>query len=159
MGAERGGSETFKASVEAANERGLKVAGSWLNWSKFVPEGERTAAAKGDIVTVTVDKDGFLRKLEHAGGGAAANGPGVVGAVPVGGTGRSATQDRRIVREVALKAAVDFLGAKMRAIALAGGTGGPTSEAVAGFRAEHVTALAEKLAAWITAGEEGAGDE
>jgi len=88
--------------VEAVNERGLKIDGVWRNVSKFavgvvLPE-------RGQQVTCTLDKGGFLRAVVAADGSAL---------TPSSPTPASpSTKDRTITRLAVLKAAAEFGAAR-----------------------------------------------
>lgn len=136
--------EVVKVGVEAANDRGIKYLGEWHNWSKWAKE--RPAVQKGDIIAVHLDKDGFIRRVE---GGRP---PATVAPPAAGGYGRSPETERHIARQVAVKAAVDFLTAQMAARAtvqaahIRAGTAPPET---APIKADHITQLADRVAAWI----------
>ncbi len=91
--------------VTHANEKGIRldVSDGWLNVSKFavgvvIPE-------KGESVTVTLDKGGFIRAIEHAGDAGARPAP-----LPVAGGSHAVPtdKDRTITRLACLKAAAEF---------------------------------------------------
>lgn len=97
-------STTVAGRVEAANERGLKIDGAWLNVSKYavgvvLPE-------RGADVALTLDKAGFIRSCELVGGLPA----------PVCGASDApaapSTKDRTITRLACLKAAAEFAASR-----------------------------------------------
>ena len=98
--------------VEGVNDNGIKVNGRWLNYSKFF-KGERNPA-KGASVTMVVGefngKD-YLNELTVIGTAlpGAPSTPSTGGYASGGFGGRSSETDKRIARQVALKAAVDFV--------------------------------------------------
>src|SRR6266849_2181962 len=79
--------------VEAANERGIKVAGEWRNVSKFHPVD---LPERGARVRLELDAKGFIRSLQ------------VLDAAP--SSTPSGSRDRTITRLAVLKAASNFLG-------------------------------------------------
>jgi hypothetical protein len=89
--------------VEAANERGLKIDGAWLNVSKYavgvvLPE-------RGADVALTLDKAGFIRNCELLNGLPAIAGASDAPSAP-------STKDRTITRLAILKAAAEFGAAR-----------------------------------------------
>lgn len=97
-------STTVTGRIEAANERGLKIDGAWLNVSKYavgvvLPE-------RGADVALTLDKAGFIRSCELLGGLPA----------PVCGASDApaapSQKDRTITRLAILKAAAEFGAAR-----------------------------------------------
>jgi hypothetical protein len=78
--------------VEASNASGLKIAGAWVNVSRFKPVELPEAGAH---VRREVDPRGYIRELE-------------VMKQPVGSP--RATRDETIARLAVLKAAANFLG-------------------------------------------------
>jgi hypothetical protein len=98
-------SSQFTGVVRSVNEKGLKLEGheSWFNVSKYavgvvLPE-------RGETVTCTLDKAGFLRCVEL-----------VEGALPriAGGSDavRPSSKDRTITRLAVLKAAAEYAASK-----------------------------------------------
>lgn len=125
-----GNTTTLTGTVTACNPQGIRLLGhqDWLNFSRFgnldVPH-----PALGEKVTVQVDGRGFIKALDILEG--SAHGSTDHATAP---TAPAEDPDRRqalIIRQVAVKAAVDFLA--------------PRSEA----KSEHILALAEKLETWI----------
>ena len=99
-------SSTFTGRVVSVNPKGLKLEGhdTWVNFSKFAVG--IVAPERGDTVSVTVDKAGFVRSvtlldspLPVAGGSDAAR------PVPT-------DKDRTITRLAVLKAAAEFGAAR-----------------------------------------------
>lgn len=98
-------SSQFTGRVVSVNEKGLKLEGheSWLNVSKYavgvvLPE-------RGETVTCTLDKSGFLRAVE------------VIGGLPRVAGGSDAppapsSKDRTITRLAVLKAAAEYAASK-----------------------------------------------
>ena len=88
--------------VVAVNEKGIRFEGaeSWSNYSKFavgiVPP------SRGDTVSVTFDRQGFIRAIVPADGRAATNG------VTSAHRALSSDRDRTISRLAVLKAAAEF---------------------------------------------------
>jgi hypothetical protein len=99
-------SSTFTGRVASVNPKGLKLDGdaSWLNFSKFAVG--IVAPERGDTVSVTVDKAGFVRSVTL-----------LDGPLPVAG-GSDVTRtaptdkDRTITRLAVLKAAAEFAAAR-----------------------------------------------
>jgi hypothetical protein len=102
-------SSQFTGVVRSVNEKGLKLEGheSWLNFSKFATD--IVPPERGETVTVTLDKSGFLRAVE--------------GALPriAGGSDSKAPnetlnnlqhKDRTITRLAVLKAAAEYAASK-----------------------------------------------
>lgn len=102
-----GSSETtLTGRVVSVNEKGIKFegAGEWLNASKFavglvMPE-------RGQTVTVTVDRQGFMRSCM------AADGAAVDAAAPRSQNGSGVQKDRTITRLAVLKAAAEYAASK-----------------------------------------------
>jgi len=97
-------SSTFTGRVVSVNEKGIKLDGhtDWLNYSKFAED--LVAPGRGQTVTVTVDRQGFIRSVQHA--------EGPPGAIPTQNGAHSASsghheRDRTITRLAVLKAAVE----------------------------------------------------
>ena len=92
--------EFVTGRVVSVNDKGLKLDGQseWFNVSKYavgvvLPE-------RGETVTVTLDKAGFLRGVAPADGAAPAR--------VAGGSDTPSTKDRTITRLAVLKAAAEF---------------------------------------------------
>ena len=108
-------SSTFTGRVASVNEKGIRLDGhtDWLNFSKFAED--LVAPDRGQCVTVTVDRQGFIRSVQNAEAGP--------GAVP-GQNGRSEPasgqntampthdRDRTITRLAVLKAAAEYAASK-----------------------------------------------
>lgn len=91
--------------VRSVNDKGLKLEGqeSWLNFSKFAVG--IVAPERGQLVTCTLDKAGFLRAVVAAESSAPriAGGSDARPAVPT-------ARERTITRLAVLKAAAEFAG-------------------------------------------------
>jgi hypothetical protein len=96
-------SSTFTGRVAAVNAKGLRLEGweHWANFSKFA-EGI-VAPERGDTVTVTLDKAGFLRAVVQQSGFP----PAVAGASDAPKPAVT-DKDRTITRLAVLKAAAEF---------------------------------------------------
>jgi hypothetical protein len=90
--------------VDQANDSGVQIAGQWYNRSKFKPV---VLPARGERVRLEV-KDGFIRAVLSAAGGAAAPSP----AAPMGA---GAERDQQIRRLALIKAAAGYLAARPEA--------------------------------------------
>jgi len=95
-------SSTFTGRVVSVNPKGIKLEGhsEWLNFSKFAVG--IVAPERGDTVSVTVDKAGFVRSVTL-----------LEGPLPVAGGSDAArptatTKDLTITRLAVLKAAAEF---------------------------------------------------
>ena len=84
--------QQVEGTVEAVNANGLKIAGAWVNVSRFKPIELPEAGAH---VRVQVDDRGYIRSLEVLG----------ERATPVS---RSPNRDQMIARLTVLKAAANF---------------------------------------------------
>jgi len=80
--------QTLTATVEAVNERGVKVQGEWRNYSSYAQNGDidRTVQA-GDVAELELTGTGWVRKLRvvqraqtQQNGQAAPHAPSAVGA-------------------------------------------------------------------------------
>jgi hypothetical protein len=96
--------QTVSGQVESTNDRGLKFDGEWLNYSKFF-KGDKPE--RGDDVEMVVDGKWINGVKILAGRSPAPSRNGTGRGAPV----RSDETNLRIARQVALKAAVDGLGA------------------------------------------------
>lgn len=123
-----------EATSSRAGKRGVKLGETWYDVSRFA--GDVALPPKGATVALHLDKDGYIRRID------AGDAPAAAPHEPAAPAGR----ERAIVRQTALKAAVEFLAAKVAA--------GATE-----VRAEHVLALAERFEAWVCRDGEGAPDE
>jgi hypothetical protein len=104
---------TVTGRVTAVNEKGVRldVSDGWLNYSKFAVGV--VAPSKGEAVSVTLDKAGFVRAVVPADGSAATNGaqPPRIDAQRVTAPS-GAERDRTITRLAVLKAAAEFGAAR-----------------------------------------------
>jgi hypothetical protein len=94
-------------TVEAVNERGVKINGAWMNVSRFATD--LVSPVAGQAVALTLDKAGFIRAVA------------VVDPAPqpVGGASDAPprmaapnTRDRSITRLAVLKAASEYSASK-----------------------------------------------
>jgi hypothetical protein len=108
--------------VEGANERGLKVDGSWRNYSKFA-KGIAPASA-GQHVRLGLDAQGFIRELQVLGGNTEASAP---------DRGSNTTSIRLRVLEIAASTTVGFAGCNEPGKVTSG----------------SILPLADKLLAWV----------
>ena len=86
---------TVSGTVDAVNPKGGKVNGEWHNWSKFAQD--ITPPERGQLVTLTLDKAGFVRAVETDGPA-----PTTAAQQPAG------QKDRLIVRQSSIKTAFSF---------------------------------------------------
>lgn len=116
-----GGHVSVEGTVEAVNERGVKLDGEWVNLSKYrkleLPDA-------GAHVRAEVDQRGYLCSIDVLEPGSEKT-PEVLSA-----------KDDRITRLAVLKAAAEFVG-----------LWGQTREEV---KSDHVLVLADKWLAWVT---------
>jgi hypothetical protein len=99
--------ETIAGRVSAVNDKGIRLENEdgWLNYSKFAVG--LVAPSKGEEVSVTLDKGGFVRAIVPTDGAAATP------ATAVGGKSPAPTgKDRTITRLAVLKAAAEFSASK-----------------------------------------------
>lgn len=97
--------QSVTGRVTAANEKGIRldVSDGWLNVSRFAVGV--VIPRKGETVTVTLDKGGFIRAIAMAESSAA----GHAAPLPVAGGSHDRTdKDRTITRLAVLKAAAEF---------------------------------------------------
>jgi hypothetical protein len=87
--------KTVSGTVEAVNPKGVKLNGEWANFSRFA-EGINPPD-RGQFVTLTLDKSGFVRSVE-------ADGPPPAQQQPA----PSGQRDRVIVRQSSIKTAFSF---------------------------------------------------
>lgn len=92
---------TVSGTVEAVNPKGVKVNGEWMNWSKWAEDP--TPPERGQHVTLTLDKAGFVRSVETDGAAT------TTAQQPAG------QKDRIISRLAILKAASEFAASKPEA--------------------------------------------
>lgn len=115
-----GGHVTVEGIVEAANERGLKLDGEWVNLSKYRKLDLPDAGAR---VRAEVDQRGYLCAIDVLESSEKA--PAVL-----------SERDDRITRLAVLKAAAEFVG-----------LWGQTRPEV---KSDHVLTIADKWLAWVT---------
>jgi hypothetical protein len=98
--------ETVTGTVASVNPKGLRLAGEdgWLNFSKFAQD--LVPPMKGQTVTLTLDKAGFVR------GVTVTDGADVGAAIRNAPSSTSADRDRTISRLAILKAAAEFAAAR-----------------------------------------------
>jgi hypothetical protein len=102
--------QVITATVEAVNERGVKVQGNWHNFSSFATNGDidRTVSA-GDRVEVELTGTGWVRKLRVLDRAAQAQPSPSGGAAPIGARQLDASQYARMrAVEIAAPIAVNF---------------------------------------------------
>ena len=58
------GARMLEGTVEAVNERGVKVGGRWLNYSKWA--GDIAEPRRGQVVALTLAGSGFVRAVGPA---------------------------------------------------------------------------------------------
>lgn len=87
---------TVSGTVEAVNPKGMKINGEWWNWSRWAEDP--TPPERGQHVTLTLDKAGFVRSVETD------------GAAPATTTAQqpAGQKDRLIVRQSSIKTAFSF---------------------------------------------------
>lgn len=100
-------SSQFTGRVVSVNPKGLKLEGhdDWLNCSKFATD--LVLPERGETVTCTLDKAGFLRCVELVDGSAL---PRIAGGSDAPST--PSAKDRTITRLAVLKAAAEFSASK-----------------------------------------------
>jgi hypothetical protein len=91
-------------TVEAVNPKGIKIAGAWHNFSRFAED--LVIPERGQDVTLTVDKAGFVRTVTVT------DGADVGAAIRNASPPASADRDRTITRLAVLKAAAEFGAAR-----------------------------------------------
>lgn len=94
---------TVSGTVEAVNPKGVKVNGEWHNFSRFAQD--ITPPERGQHVTLTLDKAGFVRAVET-------DGPAPTAAAQQQPAGQ---KDRIISRLAILKAASEFAASRPNA--------------------------------------------
>jgi hypothetical protein len=129
MAAPTGPTQTITATVEAVNERGIKIHGGWLNVSKF---HAIALPMRGALVALEVQGGRWIQRCDVLDGQDAHRAPQRAVAAPGG-------RDAMIARQVALKAAVAYCSAREAA------------------KAADILPLAASFEAWLTRplGEEG----
>lgn len=93
--------ERVTGIVEAVNPKGVKINGEWVNFSRYA--ADIVPPMKGQAVTLTLDKQGFVRAVETQSASQEA---------PAGRPAPSSTKDRTITRLAILKAAAEFAASK-----------------------------------------------
>jgi hypothetical protein len=118
--------EIISGVVEMTNERGgIRIAGDWHQVSKFAKDV--IMPGRGEAVTLKLDSKGFVRAVTRQG-----HAPGS----PVENAGAAATsRDRSIIRQVALKAAVELAAANVAA--------------GHAFKSEDALVVAAKFETWL----------
>lgn len=101
----------LQGRVQGVNDNGVNIDGTWFNYSKFF-KGERSPA-KGAAVSAVIgafNGRDYLNELTVIGSALPNAAPAATSGASGGSFyGRSGETDRRIARQVALKAAVDFV--------------------------------------------------
>lgn len=94
---------TASGRVASVNPKGLKLEGEsdWRNFSKFATD--LTIPERGQFVTLTLDKSGFVRSVESD------------GAAPTQQSQPAGQKDRTITRLAVLKAAAEFAASRPEA--------------------------------------------
>jgi len=98
--------------VTAVNDKGVRLDSSdgWLNFSKFAVG--LVAPSRGDAVTLTLDKAGFVRSVDVVDSAGATNGHATPRIDAQTRSGPSGDRDRTITRLAVLKAAAEFGAAR-----------------------------------------------
>lgn len=101
------GKRNMTGHVQGANDNGINIDGTWYNFSKFFT-GERQPAKGSGVTAVIGEFNGrdYLNSLTVVGG--ALQGTPDKGTGMPTYSGRSGDTDKRIARQVALKAAVEY---------------------------------------------------
>src|SRR3954465_11873319 len=102
MAAPNGTTQTLTATVEAVNERGIKINGGWLNVSKFHPVA---LPMRGALVALEVEGGRWIQRCDVLDGQDAHSEPQRAVAAPP-------ARDRTITRLAVLKAAVTLAAGK-----------------------------------------------
>jgi hypothetical protein len=122
MAQPNGTTQTLTATVEAVNERGIKVHGGWLNVSKWAPVA---LPMRGALVALEVQGGRWIQRCDVLDGQDAHSAPQrAVAGLP--------DRERLIARESALRAAVDYCAAREAA------------------KAADILPLAASFEAWLT---------
>jgi hypothetical protein len=125
MAQPNGTTTTLTATVEAVNERGIKINGGWLNVSKFHAVA---LPMRGALVALEVQGGRWIQRCDVLDATAAE--------MPPGGARMAATapgaRDAMIARQVALKSAVAYCSAREAA------------------KAGDILPLAASFEAWLT---------
>jgi len=95
--------DTVTGHVASVNPKGLRLDGhaDWLNYSRFAED--IVPPMRGQHVTVTVDRQGFVRAVEPASGPEEP---------ATGYQGATSVKDRTITRLAVLKAAAEFAASR-----------------------------------------------
>jgi hypothetical protein len=95
------GETTTTGRVVAVNDKGIRFeySDAWANYSKFAVG--LVAPAKGDLVTVTFDRQGFIRSCTPVNGSD-------INSAPHGAQSATSARDTTITRLAVLKAAAEF---------------------------------------------------
>ena len=115
--------------VEATNANGLRIAGAWVNVSRFRPVELPEAGAH---VRLEVDSRGYIRELEVLKSAAKPEQPALK---PERSALKTPACDETITRLAVLKAAANFLG--------------QLSQTREDIRSDHVLKLAERWLEWV----------
>ena len=127
MAAPNGTTETITATVEAVNERGVKVNGAWLNVSKFHPVA---LPMRGALVALEVQGGRWIQRCDVLDGASCATAQDTHTA-PERATAPSSARERTITRLACLRSAVQLAAGK-----------GDVSSA-------DVLKVAERFEAWV----------
>ena len=84
--------------VESVNEKGVKIAGEWLNFSKWATDV--TLPERGQVVALSLDKAGFVRSIAPA------------AATPDAQHGPSVGRETLIIRQTCVKASAEFCASR-----------------------------------------------
>ena len=122
------GHVSVEGTVQARNERGVRIDGQWLNLSRFRPVGLPDIGAR---IRAEVDNRGFICSLEVLEPAPQTQTPTVLS---------HSERNETITRLAVLKAASHFLGLM-----------GQNREEV---RSDHVLVLADKWLAWVNSPKE-----
>ena len=130
MATNQNGARTLEGTVEAVNERGLRLEGrdGWLNYSKWA--GDITEPRRGQVAALTLDGSGFVRAVGPADTVSARKQ--CHGAVTGAHQAPTAGRETAIVRQACLKASVAFCAARPE------------------LKSADLFALAERMEAWVT---------
>jgi hypothetical protein len=102
MAQPNGTTQTITATVEAVNERGIKINGGWLNVSKFHAVA---LPMRGALVALEVQGGRWIQRCDVLDGQDAPSGPQRAQATP-------GTRERTITRLAVLKAAAAFAASR-----------------------------------------------
>jgi hypothetical protein len=111
------------ATVEAANEKGIKFNGEWINFSKFAAPDAIEVASRGDVVALEIDGSGFVRRLQIVKADlstvaslpdedAPSNEDAAADAMEAEGLRGLSQRDVLIIRQSTLKAAAEFAASR-----------------------------------------------